>query len=208
MRLSCLLPGIRRRATHSSAGADSIPGLKERIRGFDRFVDVEFDRLRGKPVADRIFYSASELGEFGLIWMFLAALRAVRSRQGRGVARRVVTGMAVESVLINGIVKSVFRRRRPVWQTEHPLRLRRPRTSSFPSGHATSAFTGAVLLSENDPLWPMYFVVAPVVAFSRVYVRAHHASDVVAGIAIGVGLGIVGRRLLPLTPVDGGENEV
>jgi undecaprenyl-diphosphatase len=182
--------------------------VKDQIRGFDRFVDAKFDLLRGRPVADRIFYTASELGEFGLIWMLLAAVRAVRSRQGRDVARRVVTGMAVESVLINGVVKSMFRRRRPVWQTEHPLRLRRPRTSSFPSGHATSAFTGAMLLSENDPLWPLYFVVAPVVAFSRVYVRAHHASDVVAGIAIGVGLGIVGRRLLPLPPVNGSAVDV
>lgn len=174
--------------------------MKERIRSFDRFVDAKFDFLRGRPVPDRIFYTASEWGEFGLIWMFLATLRAARSPQGRRVARRVVTGMAIESVLINGLVKSAFRRRRPTWQTDHPLRLRRPRTSSFPSGHATSAFTGAFLLAENDPLWPVYFVIAPVVAFSRVYVKAHHASDVVAGIAIGSGLGILGRRLLPLPP--------
>lgn len=176
--------------------------MKEKIQGFDRFVDTEFDRLRGHPVADRIFYSASEFGEFGLIWMLLAAIRAARSRRGRSVARRVVVGMAIESVLINGVVKSLFRRTRPEWQKDHPRRLRRPRTSSFPSGHATSAFTGAMLLSEDDPLWPLYFAIAPVVAFSRVYVKAHHASDVVAGIAIGAGLGIVGRRLLPLTPVD------
>lgn len=171
-------------------------------------MDAKFDLLRGRPVADQIFYSASELGEFGLIWMFLAALRAVRSRQGRGVARRVVTGMAIESVLINGVVKSVFRRRRPPWQTDHPRRLRRPLTSSFPSGHATSAFTGAILLSEGDPLWPVYFAIAPIVAFSRVYVKAHHASDVVAGIAIGCGLGILGRRLLPLPPAEGSETEI
>lgn len=177
--------------------------MKEHIAGFDRAVDARFDALRGRPVADRIFYSASELGEFGLIWMLLAAARAVRSKQGRGIARRVVIGMAIESVLINGVVKSLFRRRRPVWQTDHPRRLRRPRTSSFPSGHATSAFTGAMLLSEGDPWWPAYFVIAPIVAFSRVYVRAHHASDVVAGIAIGAGLGILGRRLLPLPPVSG-----
>jgi undecaprenyl-diphosphatase len=176
--------------------------VKQGIRAFDSFVDSKFDALRGHSVADRVFYSASELGEFGLIWMLLAALRAARSRQGLGVARRVATGMAIESVLINGIVKSMFRRRRPTWRTDHPRRLRRPRTSSFPSGHATSAFTGAFLLSEGDPWWPVYFAVAPIVAFSRVYVKAHHASDVVAGIAIGTCLGILGRRVLPLPPVN------
>jgi undecaprenyl-diphosphatase len=179
-----------------------LPAAKARIHEFDRFVDAGFDRLRGNPIADRVFYTASEFGEFGIIWMLLAALRAARSSQGRTVARRVVVGMAVESVLINGIVKSLFRRTRPEWQTVHPRRLRRPRTSSFPSGHATSAFTGAVLLSQDDPLWPLYFAIAPVVAFSRVYVKAHHGSDVVAGIVIGAGLGIIGRRLLPLAVVD------
>jgi len=36
------------------------------------------------------------------------------------------------------------------------------------------------------------------VAASRVYVRMHHASDVIAGAALGVALGVVARRVLPL----------
>jgi undecaprenyl-diphosphatase len=38
---------------------------------------------------------------------------------------------------------------------------------------------------------------AGLVAASRVYVRMHHASDVVAGIAFGLGLGLVARRVIP-----------
>jgi undecaprenyl-diphosphatase len=172
--------------------------VRQRIRDFDRLVDERFGALRGNPFADRLFYTASEVGEFGMVWMALAGLRALRSPKDRRAARRVALGMAAESVLINGIVKSVFRRRRPPWQADHPRRLRRPRTSSFPSGHATSAFTGAILLSEGDPLWPLYFAVAAVVASSRVYVKIHHASDVAAGAVIGVALGLLGRRLMPL----------
>jgi len=53
-------------------------------------------------------------------------------------------------------VKSFFRRKRPEWlsETPRPHRLRRPRSSSFPSGHASAAFTAATILSEDDPLWP------------------------------------------------------
>jgi undecaprenyl-diphosphatase len=74
-----------------------------------------------------------------------------------------------------------------------------PRTSSFPSGHATSAFCAAALLSDGDPTWaPLYYTLAVIVAWSRVHVKIHHASDVVAGIAIGVALGELSRHITPL----------
>ncbi len=168
------------------------------VDAFDRRVDVEFDRLRGNPVADRVFYGASALGDHGLIWLILGALRGLRSEHEWHAAVRLGAGMGVESALVNLGIKSLFRRQRPAWELERPLHLRQPRTSSFPSGHATSAFTAAALLSDRDRLRPLYYVVAVVVAWSRVYVKIHHASDVVAGMAVGVVLGRLGRRLFPL----------
>ena len=79
-----------------------------------------------------------------------------------------------------------------------PLRLRKPLTSSFPSGHATAAFFGAALLRDDDPWWPLYYGIAVVVAASRVHVKIHHASDVVGGIALGIALGEVTRRVVPV----------
>ena len=171
---------------------------RRRIDEFDRTVDRAFDHLRGNPVVDRVFYGASELGDHGLIWLILGALRGLRSESDWHAAVRVGVGVGVESALVNIGIKSLFRRSRPAWQGTRPLRLRRPLTSSFPSGHATSAFTAAGLLSDHDDLWPLYYAVAVVVAASRVHVRIHHASDVVAGIAIGAALGRIGRRLYPL----------
>jgi undecaprenyl-diphosphatase len=55
----------------------------------------------------------------------------------------------------------------------------------------------AVVLSEGTSLGPMYFGLAGLVSASRVYVRMHHASDVVAGAAFGLALGVVARRVLP-----------
>ena len=165
---------------------------------FDADADRALDRLRGRPGADRLFYLASELGDFGLVWGILGTLRGLRSASDWHAAVRLGGAMAAETVLVNGLIKSLFRRTRPPWEGERPHHLRQPRTSSFPSGHATSAFNAAVLLSEDDGLWPLYLVVATVVATSRVYVRIHHASDVVAGVALGVAMGLAGRRLVPL----------
>jgi hypothetical protein len=50
------------------------------VARFDDQVDSWFDRLRGNPVADRLFYGASELGDFSLVWLILGALRGLRSR--------------------------------------------------------------------------------------------------------------------------------
>ena len=78
--------------------------------------------------------------------------------------------------------------------------LRRPITSSFPSGHATAAFCAATLLSKGSRAAPLWYVLAAMVASTRVYVRLHHTSDIVAGAALGVVLGRALRPLLPPSP--------
>lgn len=169
-----------------------------RVAAFDQAADRLFDHLRGRPVADRVFYGASALGDHGLVWLILGALRGLRSEHDWHAAVRAGAGVFVESTVVNVGVKSLFRRTRPIHDVVHPLPLRRPLTSSFPSGHATAAFCAAGLLAEDDPIWPLYYIVAAVVSASRVHVRIHHASDVVAGVAVGLALGRVGRRLVPL----------
>ena len=174
------------------------PRARRAVAELDERVDAAFDAWRGHPVPDRVFYAASALGDHSLVWLILGALRGLRSEHDWKAAVRVGGCLAAESALVNGGIKSLFKRTRPPWDVDRPLPLRRPRTSSFPSGHATSAFTAAGLLADDDPLWPAYYTVAVVVSWSRVYVRAHHASDVLGGIPIGVALGHVGRRLFPL----------
>lgn len=174
-------------------------GVAGRVAAFDAAVDRVFDRWRGQPAIDRLFYGASALGEHGMIWVLLGALLGLRGHRYGRAAARVMIGIPVESVIVNGGVKTLFRRRRPVHDGPRPLPLRIPMTSSFPSGHASSAFFAATLLAEGDPaLAPLYYAVAATVAASRVYVKIHHASDVVGGIAVGRLLGSTARRLVPL----------
>ena len=173
---------------------------RRHIADFDAAAEAALDRLRGHPAADRLFYGASGVFDHSVGWLILGALRGLRSEHDWTAAVRVGTGVFAESALVNLGIKSLFRRTRPPWEVDRPLPLRRPRTSSFPSGHATAAFTAATLLADDDPLWPAYYAIAVVVATSRAYVRIHHASDVLGGVAIGLVLGRIGRKLAPLPP--------
>jgi membrane-associated phospholipid phosphatase len=170
--------------------AASLPGVER----FDDAVDRLFDRLRGNPVADRVFYGASAVGDYSLIWQIASAATALAGREKEAV--RLSVSLGAESALINLGVKSLFRRTRPV-RVEHSTRkLRQPKSSSFPSGHATSGFMAATLLSAGRPRSsPFWFALAAIVAGSRVHVRIHHGSDVAAGALIGVGLGTIVRKI-------------
>lgn len=199
--MSCLCPSCASRESQRNfcpLASATVLG-EDYIRRFDGTAEDLADRVRKLPGADRVFYTASALGDFGLLWVIFALLRALRGgRDNERAALRGIAATGVESFLVNVLLKSVFRRKRPMEQVDHPLPLRQPLTSSFPSGHATAAFCGAVILSEDDCLAPLYFGAAAVIAASRVYVKIHHASDVVGGVIVGVTLGKIARRLLPL----------
>ncbi len=173
--------------------------LAEVLARIDAALEAPFEPLRGNAVANRVFYTASALGDFGLMWVVFALMRALRGgRRNEKAAARAIVATGVESVLVNVALKSFFRRHRPPNEIDHPLPLRVPLTSSFPSGHATAAFCGATLLSEDDPLAPLYFATAAVIAASRVHVKMHHPSDALGGAVIGTVLGLIGRALAPL----------
>jgi undecaprenyl-diphosphatase len=170
-----------------------------RVQALDDRVDVWFDGIR-RPALDPLFYGLSSAADHGLLWLALGSIRAA-SRGEPVVAFRLGVCMGVESALTNGPIKLCFRRVRPdddfAPHESLPYGMHRPISSSFPSGHAASAFTAAMMLRDT-PLAPALFVLAALVATSRVYVKMHHASDVLVGSALGLIMGAIGRRLLPL----------
>ena len=169
------------------------------VNALDEAVDDWWDRrLRGRGWADRVFYAASEAANHSILWHSLGAATAL-ARRRPGIALRTSSALGVESALVNGLVKSAFRRRRPVPDQPRPHRLRQPLTTSFPSGHASAAMVAAALLSrEGTRRWwgPGLYGLAALVAASRIHVRIHYASDVVGGVAAGAALGAAARRLL------------
>ncbi len=162
------------------------------IERFDRVVDSWFDPLRAIPPVDHVFYAASHLGDFSLIWHLLSAYKGLAPGNDPRDAVELSLTMVAESAIVNWGIKSLFRRVRPPREHDPDGRsIRQPLTSSFPSGHASAAMTAAAVLGRDSRWKPLYYGVGAVVAASRIHVRMHHASDVVAGAATGFVLGKV-----------------
>jgi membrane-associated phospholipid phosphatase len=76
-----------------------------------------------------------------------------------------------------------------------------PGSTSFPSGHAASAFAFATVVGHELPpaalpLW----LLATAVAYSRVHTGVHYAGDVVVGALIGAACGASVRGAARLIP--------
>ncbi len=165
---------------------------------FDHQLDRTFAKLRGHPVADAMFYNASKAAEMSFCWHALSLVGAAISPTLRPHALRMTVALGVESVLVNVMIKPIFDRKRPDLIEGAP-HLRRPRTASFPSGHASSGTMAAVLLSNAVPaLKPLWFGAAAIVATSRIHTRMHHASDVAAGAVLGAAFGLAVKAIRPL----------
>jgi len=175
--------------------------------------DVEPEPLRAEGVeaitadtdldpASHFFYALSSACDHGLLWLLLGSARAAR-KGDPAIALRLGAVLGAESLFTNGVVKMAFRRIRPQDHFTHdeelPYGMRRPITSSFPSGHAATAFMAAMLLSKGTRLAPAYFTLAALVAYSRVHVRMHHPADVIGGATLGLALGAIARRFVKLT---------
>jgi membrane-associated phospholipid phosphatase len=126
------------------------------------------------------------------LWLGIAAAVALAGgKRGRRAALEGVVAIGVSSATINLGVKPVARRRRPdrvrpaLFEHRHvPM----PGSTSFPSGHAASAFAFAYGVGRHLPgLAVPIRLLAAAVAYSRVHTGVHYPGDVVIGSVTGAG---------------------
>lgn len=168
------------------------------VVSFDAWADAQLERLRGNRVADVVFTTASELGDFSLVWHLVGAVRGLTGEHQANQAFIFSALIGAESLVVNQGIKRLFRRTRPTEAGDPRYPVRKPTTSSFPSGHASSAFFAATVLTAwgGAVTAPVWFSLAGVMGTSRAYVRIHHPTDVVAGAVVGLALGQAALALL------------
>ena len=171
------------------------------LRRIDRSANRRINARGIVPARDSGYRRLSRAADRGRLWFALAAGLVLVGRSRAAV--RGVLSLAVASIIANLIGKKVFGGSRPLLK-DIPVGRRLaayPTSASFPSGHSASAAAFATGVTVEAPLAGA--AVAPLaaaVAYSRLHVGAHWLSDVVGGFALGTGVALAGRALLPAQP--------
>ena len=153
-----------------------------------------------------LFIGLGTIEKLGAVWIALALVcgywRWRTLLPTLGVAALTALVLFAADAATFGIKDIVVRPRPFVTHPEiHPLY--HVRSSSFPAGHAATAFAGAVVLSALAHRWTLAFALfAAAVAFSRIYVGDHYLGDVIGGAVVGAavaraalsGVGTLRRR--------------
>jgi undecaprenyl-diphosphatase len=140
------------------------------------------------------------IDKLGAVWIALAVAVGIWHRRGLWGTVGLALLTALTTLVADSLsfaVKDLTHRARPfeAHPQIHPLYV--VHSSSFPAGHAATAFAGAVLLSFVAPrLAPMFLGLAALIGFSRVYVGVHYPTDVLAGAALGTAVGIAAALAL------------
>ena len=102
----------------------------------------------------------------------------------------IVIQLLVQVIIF--FLKIFVGRRRPFIQNPNLEHIgQAPWNMSFPSGHtaaATITFLYPLFFNLPFPIVFLFFWLMAVVAFTRVYLRVHYLTDVIAGFLLGIGL--------------------
>lgn len=135
---------------------------------------------------DQIMVSITSLGNGGMIWIAVGILLLI-SKKHRKTGILVLAALAVDVVFCNGILKPVASRVRPCdINPTVQLLISRPTDYSFPSGHTGASFAAACMLwLRKEKGRYAAFILAGMIAFSRMYLYVHFPTDILGGMVIG-----------------------
>lgn len=175
--------------------------LLRRLKPLQKADAVAFLAINNLPhsrLANEFFIGLTTAFNRGDAWAAGLILVALRDPRQRTVLLDVLPPLWITAGLVEGPVKSVFRRQRPFSSVVRAIVVgKRPGNYSFPSGHSAAAFGGAYLLTRHYPqLAPLFYTIASLVAFSRVYLGAHYPGDVLSGAIVGTALASLSQRAL------------
>ena len=142
----------------------------------------------------KLHYTALEITCHGILWFsaLLASIWVFNSKSLYQMQVNLLIALLLDIIII-GLIKAFVRRRRPVC-TDDPFAMG-PDKYSFPSGHASRALLVSYFFIY---LWPVPMMCVPpllawvvAVSLSRLLMKRHYILDVLAGLLIGYGEGLL-----------------
>ena len=161
------------------------------------FAILNFIQTLHNDVLDFIMAAITHAGDNGYIWIAVVLILLIIPKT-RKIGLYLAVTLAVEAILNDKIIKSIVGRLRPFIQNPGvDTIIKAPGGYSFPSGHTASSFASATAIYlHNKKLGIIAYILASLIAFSRLYFYVHFPTDVIAGTMVGVFVGIGINKLL------------
>ena len=141
---------------------------------------ISFDFL------DKIMIFVSGLCNNGYIWIFLTLILLI-SKRYRKIGITCAIALIIMQISGNMIFKPLIDRPRPYEIRNIELLIPKPEGSSFPSGHSFSSFaTATAILMWNRKMGIGAYILAILVAFSRMYLYVHFPTDILGALILGI----------------------
>ena len=137
-----------------------------------------------------MLFLTSQKNTWPFILLALILLVWKGGKTGRRVALMLPFCILITDQLSAGILKDLIGRARPCCQQDiYPwLRLIDGcrESHSMPSSHASNMFGVATLFTlYYRKWWPLFFFIAAIISYTRIYLGLHFPSDVLAGAVLG-----------------------
>ncbi|GHV25446.1 phosphatase PAP2 family protein [Clostridia bacterium] len=154
-----------------------------------------YENLRA-PWLDNTMIFFSEIAELAMVW-YLAGMVLLCLKKYRKHGIALIISVSIAFLCGEFIIKNIICRVRPCFLVEGiKLIYNIPKSYSFPSGHASTSFTAAmVLLKTNKKSGIFAFIVATLIGISRVYLFVHFPTDVLAGVILGILIAQITTRI-------------
>src|SRR5688500_15811025 len=168
-----------------------MPALSEAIGRLD-YAAFQWLRTHHSPLLDAVMAGLSDIARGSAIWIALALLIGFLHRSRWPAVTQVLLAIGLTFLITDYVAKPFFSRARP-FESYADSRVYgyKPTTRSFPSGHAAGAIAGAYALGRLAPdARAIFWLLAVLIAFSRVYLGVHYPADVIAGGLLGLGIAL------------------
>lgn len=149
------------------------------------------------PVFDLIMPVITAFGSGDFIFALAIILLFVdRKKKDRPAGIMLLAGLTTGHYVVSFLKEWIARPRPPFVLVDVHVVGKLAKSFSFPSGHTAIAFMAAAILSRYYRHPVIFFALASLVAFSRVYLGVHYVTDVISGAALGSMIGYVLTRII------------
>lgn len=159
--------------------------MLSKIKSMDDKILVNVKKLQRQRL-NKFMIIITKLGNNGMIW-FTIAIPFLLNKEYRNIGVKMILALLLSGFVGEILIKHIVARVRPTkFLLQEEMLIKEPITYSFPSGHTSSSFAASCILASYLGLLSVpAFILAILMGFSRLYLRVHYLTDVLAGAVLG-----------------------